>query len=122
MSNRPTIRKPWERQRVITPVGETSCTDTSFGNDTDINNIVARFARTGQMPPPQKEPKYADVTGLQGDLTEMLQKGKEATEAYKKLMREAEENNKNKTEADQVELQELRAKIASLEAQEPTGE
>lgn len=38
----------------------------------DINNIMNRYARTGSLPPPRGAPQFADVTGLQGDLTERV--------------------------------------------------
>jgi len=38
----------------------------------DINNIMNRYARTGSLPPPRAAPQFADVTGLQGDLTERV--------------------------------------------------
>lgn len=36
----------------------------------DVNAIVERFSRTGQLPPARFEGSYADVTAYQGDLTE----------------------------------------------------
>ncbi len=36
----------------------------------DINHVIERFYRTGQLPEATKQPQYGDVTGYQGDLTE----------------------------------------------------
>lgn len=66
------IRKPWERHRVQVDASQDSVTDRSFGNDTDVNNIVARFSRTGELPNVGGEGQYADVTRLQGDLSQMI--------------------------------------------------
>lgn len=84
----PAIRKPWERYRVPLDLeGQVNKTDTSFGNDTDVNKIVERFKRTGTfppIPPGQPEGQFADVSGLQQDLTEVLEKGRLAREELAK--------------------------------------
>jgi len=72
---RPTIKKPWQRSRLIVDLeGQEFKVDTSFGNDTDVNNIVQRFQRTGVMPNEEQKARgqYADVTNLQEDLTGLL--------------------------------------------------
>lgn len=66
------VRHPRKRYRTVTHILGESRTETSHAEATDINFIVNRFARTGQLPPPRKPPSYQDVTGLQGDLTERL--------------------------------------------------
>lgn len=67
------VRHPRTRYRTVTIIEGDSRTETSHAEATDINFIVNRFARTGQLPPPRREPFYGDVTGLQGDLTERLE-------------------------------------------------
>lgn len=47
-------------------------TDTSHGNDTDVNKIIARFERTGILPQPTQQPAYADCTPFNRDLTELI--------------------------------------------------
>lgn len=99
----PVIRKPWERSRVTLDLeGQVNKTDTSFGNDTDVNKIVERFKRTGVFPvppPDQPEAQYADVSGLQTDLTEALEKGRQAREELARVnkqmadLQEAEKQN-----------------------------
>lgn len=82
----PKCRRPWERVRVTVDLtGQVSKTDTSLGNDTNVNNIVARFARTGVLPTTNAVPQYADVTGLQVDLTEALERGKKARSELERL-------------------------------------
>lgn len=51
--------------------GESMC-ERSHADSVNINNIVARFHRTGELPKPTSEPIYEDVTGLQGDYRERL--------------------------------------------------
>ncbi len=68
----PRVRLPWQRDRELTPGGGESTTDQSAAAETDVNAIVARFKRTGELPPAQKQGIYTDVTHLQGDLTERL--------------------------------------------------
>lgn len=63
--------------RYITVIEGESATDTSMGNDTDINNIVARFDRTGILPSATTQPIYADVTALQGELTELINEARD---------------------------------------------
>ncbi|AXH77223.1 MAG: internal scaffolding protein [Microviridae sp.] len=53
------------------PVGE-SMTEQSHAGLCDINNIVARFQSTGQLPPPRVEGQYADVTRLQMSLQDRI--------------------------------------------------
>lgn len=66
------IRKPFHRERVQTPVGTEVITDQSWRQDADVNYIVERYKRSGHLPKPVTAPVYADVSGLQGDLTERL--------------------------------------------------
>jgi len=116
----PYIRKQWERVRTPTIfTGETKVQATS-GNDTDVNSIMARFTRTGQLPPATSEPQYADVTALQEDLTEILERGREAQATLDEIRLEAQNRVKNqnkekpkseKTEQTQQEAQEEQANI-----------
>lgn len=78
------IRDPYDRHRTVTVVPGDSMTQISHAEACDINFIVKRFARTGQLPPPARQPVYGDVTGLQGDLTERF-------EWARQLVQEAEE-------------------------------
>lgn len=55
----------------------------------DINAIVDRFNRTGQLPPAKTQPMYADVTGLQGDLTESVNKSREVQTEYVESVKKA---------------------------------
>jgi len=79
--NYSTVRMPnGPRVRQVMNNPYPSETIDSAGNDTDINVIMQRFERTGILPPATVEPRYEDVVELQGDLTELYQKSREALE------------------------------------------
>lgn len=71
-------RSPRSRQRTITVNDEPSQVDRSPGNDTDINHIMDRFARTGQLPSGNTpEPHYEDCTVFNRDLTELINEARD---------------------------------------------
>jgi len=76
MPQRTILTRRWAHQPLRQLYVETdeSRTDTSHGNDTDINNIIARFERTGYLPPATEQPQYGDCTELQQDLTTLHNK------------------------------------------------
>lgn len=76
MPQRNILTRRWAHQPLRQLYVETceSMTDRSSGNETNINNIVARFARTGYLPPATEQPQYGDVTDLQQDLTTLHNK------------------------------------------------
>lgn len=86
--NRPFVRPPWCRERLVTVIEGESATDRSHGNQTDVNAIVERFKRTGILPPPTKQGQYMDCTGLQGDLTELINKSREAIRSLEELQQQ----------------------------------
>lgn len=61
---------PLERRRVVSNTVGESRTRQADALSCDINHIVNRFHRTGMLPPARHQGAYADVTRLQGDLTE----------------------------------------------------
>jgi len=67
------IRNPYNRHRVQEAPEGASLTEQSHAEGSDINFIVRRFARTGQLPPPSREAIYADCTNLSGPLLERIQ-------------------------------------------------
>lgn len=72
-TEKPLPRSPNSRTRYITTVEGKSATDTSHGNDTDINKIVARFDRTGQLPQGKDNGQYVDCTPFNRELSELLE-------------------------------------------------
>lgn len=61
------------RLRAITQNNEPTMTDQAGARDTDINVIVAQFARTGQVPGGRNEPMYGDFSVLPRDLRGFIQ-------------------------------------------------
>lgn len=66
------VRPRWHRFRQIAYNDGESMTQQCHKDQTDVNAIVARFDRTGYLPPNTGQGQYGDVTGLQGDLTERI--------------------------------------------------
>ena len=94
------IRGPFEDLRVVTTVEGESMTDDSHGNDTDVNNIIRRFDRTGQLPTGRGEGQFADVAGLNEDLTVLISRSREALdelEAAQAKQNEIEEQQTQET-------------------------
>lgn len=88
---RPEIRKPFQRVRYQVDVsGAESVVDRSFGNDTDVNKIVARFTRDPDGMPEQGEQQYGDVTGIQGDLDKLIDRSRAAAAEYAQAEKELE--------------------------------
>lgn len=60
-----------------------SRTRQSEKDSADVNAIVERFSRTGQLPPARFEGSYGDVTSLQGDLTDLYNRSQEVQAQYR---------------------------------------
>lgn len=99
----PPVRHPAERMEVITVIEGESAVHADQGNDTDINRIVERFRRTGEMPPGNGKGVYMDVSPLQQDLTEIMQKGQQAREQL--IQMQAEQEAKAQTQKQQTETE-----------------
>ncbi len=60
-------------------------TKASFAKRCDINDIIRRYRKTGQLDQVSKSaPVFADLTGV-GDFRAMVHKSRLATEAFEKL-------------------------------------
>lgn len=97
--------------------GQEKKVDDQAGNDTDVNNIVARFARTGIFPPPPQEAQYADVTHMQGDLAALITKGKEAEAELAALTKADKAKQQEQIQKDQAELKRLREALSASSAE-----
>jgi len=76
------IRSPYSRLRVTSDtIGETM-TEQSHAEASDINYIVRRFQRTGQLPPakPGIGASYMDCTVLSGGLLELTNTARQTME------------------------------------------
>lgn len=67
---------------------EETLTQQNTREQTDINYIVATFARSGIMPQPTRLPTYGDFTGV-SDFREAMQLVQEATDAFNSLPADA---------------------------------
>jgi len=73
---------PKDRVRLKTP--EASRTKQAFKAECDINTVIARFLRTGQVDLAQRlEPRYGDCTGL--EFQSAMLKVKEAQTLFSEL-------------------------------------
>jgi len=85
----PLPRDPLVRDALLFFTEGESMTRQSEKASADVNAIVERFARTGQLPPARFEGSYADVTGLQGDLTELYNRSQDTQAAYAEALERA---------------------------------
>ena len=103
------VRRPWDRERLqVNCAGETNV-DVSAYASTDVNNIVKVFHRTGELPPAGKQGIFADVTLLQGDLTDRIEWAKQVhedftreTEERKQREKDDQENLRRRIAADKI--------------------
>lgn len=104
------IRKPYERTRVFTELSTEMLTQQSHGDSSDINAIVARFQRTGEMPPNPRgqEGQYVDCTPFSENITESYNRSIETLDEAGRLLSEREREQAEKAAAEQKELDELR--------------
>lgn len=63
----------------------------------DINYVIQRFHRTGQLPVAEKEPRYGDVTGFQGDLTERWLESQETLDTAENFAQSYEPSSEDKS-------------------------
>lgn len=104
----PVVRPTWYRRRLMKFFPEVTRTQQHHRDLTDINNIVSRYARTGEMPPAKQAPQYADVTALQGDLSEVAQRSREVIDnaaAYQRTRSKAAKDHKEKSIKAEAEKQ-----------------
>lgn len=99
---KPKARNWYERHRTYTIIQGVSRTTQSHKDETDVNNIVKRFQRTGELPPNPRglEGQYVDVTGLQEELTNAYNKATQTTEDYHQLLAEQQQQQQQTEESD----------------------
>lgn len=85
-------RHPFSRERVQTQIIGESLTHQSHHDGCDVNQIMARYNRTGEMPD-GRPGQFADVSNLQGDLTTLVEKARETSKEVKRRSRKKEEQN-----------------------------
>lgn len=75
-----------QRIRVQTNCSGESKTKQSHRDSTDINNIIAQFDRTGQLPQARRQGYYGDVSGMNDDLGVLMQQSQETLDAAGKYV------------------------------------
>lgn len=72
MENPTPHRKPWFRHQVQTKIEGESMTQQSHRDSVDVNKIIERYDRTGQLPPMASNPVYGDVSAFARPFQEAL--------------------------------------------------
>lgn len=103
VSDAPFSRPPWHRMRIVTKIHGESKTQQHHKDTVDINAIVNRYQRTGELPPAKTPPQYADVTGLQGDLQERITASQKAIAKADSDLAANHKKKQDKAAADKVE-------------------
>lgn len=109
------VRHPFERVRVFSCVRGESMTHQSHKNQCDVNAIVKRFDRTGELPPPTRPPQYADVSELQGDLTERINLSREVLDTAGRALDEKRQAEKEAKRQAQIDLEDEVKRLRELE-------
>lgn len=76
-------RKAWSDEHGTVCKGD-SLTVQADSQDTDINVIMARYAKTGQLPPLARLPSYGDFDGI-SDYREAIEAVREAEDLFMQL-------------------------------------
>jgi len=119
----PEIRKPLSRVRsAVIKSEEESMTDTSFGNECDINQVIARCQRTGTIPEPTQTPQYADVTGLQKDLTQSIEDSKNAMAVLEAAQRQEHKEQKARDKERLEKYDQLEQQVKEMQANQGLAE
>lgn len=119
------FRLPWMRVAFKTEIVGDSMTHQSHAESCDINRIVAAYTRSGEELIPDPNAVYDDVTGLQGDFTEMVneswrnQKMFMDRVAAEKAEKEAQADAQRKKDAE--DLARYRSQDAGTAGKEATG-
>jgi len=111
------VRAPYERLRVSSvPVGE-SMTSQSDKDAADINSIIARFKRTGDLPLAREGGQSSDVTDLQSFQTsELIVRSRSTLDDLDSQLSAADAKTKQQ-EADRLKAEQ--AELARLRAAQP---
>lgn len=113
--------RSWESERHETYVEGDSRTVQSHKDQTDINNIVARYDRTGTLPEGRMQPQYGDVSELNKPLDQAIQESRDnldsAGQALEKVQAQAKKEKQIQAEKDAEELAAYRAAAEQIKKQ-----
>lgn len=110
-----TVRHPQEYLRVQTHLYGDSLTHQSHADQCDINAIIRRYDNTGSLPPSYNtEPQYADVTHLQGDLTDRINTSRDTLDTAGRYLAEQQELQKVKEKELLDELKQENERLHAL--------
>lgn len=76
------VRLPWQQPKVTFVNTDPDMAVQSHADSCDIDKIVARFHRTGQLPDSQGNPQYVDNTPYQKDLTTLLNESRSRIDTF----------------------------------------
>lgn len=111
------FRKWYDRERLPAKLYGESKTHQSHAEACDVNKIIRKYERTGELPPARTEPQYADVTNLQNaDFGELLQKSRDTLDA---AGRELEKQQNEKVNAEKQEIQNMKKELDELRKKVP---
>lgn len=82
------VRPSYFRESLKTVIEGESKTQQSHKNSVDVNTIVKKFDRTGVMPPALREPQYGDVSDLNADYGELIERSREALDTVGRYIEE----------------------------------
>mgnify|MGYP000154750743 CR=1 FL=1 len=119
------IRKPTYSERSPIDFSQAeSVTDTTFGNDTDVNRIIARCKRTGEPLPDNGPGQYADCSNLQKDLSTLIDEAKSTLDEYaEQQAKESAKVARNaQTDAEKAKQYDELMKQKAESEQTPSGE
>ncbi len=91
---KPKVLKRYQRRRVVTDCSGPSRTEQSHREACDVNGILAKYRRTGVLPPMKSDGMYGDFVGLP-DYQESLNLVNRAREAFDSLPAQVRRNFEN---------------------------
>lgn len=115
-------RHPRERFRIVTVIDGESRTHQSHADSCDIHKIIARFDRTGVLPPGRGEGTFADVSDLQGeDLTTLIERSNDTRSKVEGFLSARDNSAGNRQLELENEIARLQGEVESLKASQPQG-
>lgn len=115
------VRHPFHREAYGTKFCGESKTHASHAESCDINRIVASYMRTGNLPPSKGQGAYADVTGLQGDLTTRINESRETIAKAEENGRKIDAARKESAKAEAAAKPSAKANDAASDAVAPAA-